>query len=522
MPTGRRRVGLVAVHGIGRQKRGVTAERIACAFAERFSRTTISYEAKARVLVVKTDDVELRIYEAYWADILDGEAVAGTFRSSRLGAIAWMPIVLRAPARDRRIAIALALLFLLSSPLLAVVGFFRILFDRCQRALDEVPADVVNYCDSAINSPRCPRHCRRAAGQITARVLTQLRQSAADGCDQTYVFGHSLGSVIAVRTLLRADLDAARVGGLITTGSPLRHLLRAYPELVDSEAWRCLGLSWHNFFDPLDLIARPTPLALRTATTIDHQSYGWAGAFSSHFAYERSSSFLREVGSLIFGASPRRSGRLMFWRWLGVVVAAGRDALFLAALVFSYAIGFVGSCAFLVAFVESGGQDPSTQLPTDPVLDYHVLIAPQLVMWATILLSIVVGMFGVAYAGASAFRAVGARKAYSNVAHARPLARLAARESRLLASLDLTLQQRSLAFVVMRHLIAPAAVVLLVLGLIFLTVDGMWAEFYPPAPVQIAPTALCNDDHYSFEFVRDPCMHHKGVHWWLLPPWSKP
>jgi len=104
---------------------------------------------------------------------------------------------------------------------------------RLQRLLDEVPADVVNYCDSAVGiaSTTHPALCGVAA-EISSRVAATIEQSVEDECDETYLVGHSLGSVIAIRTLLNVDTKSARIVGLITTGSPLRHLLRAYPDLV--------------------------------------------------------------------------------------------------------------------------------------------------------------------------------------------------------------------------------------------------------------------------------------------------
>jgi hypothetical protein len=95
-------------------------------------------------------------------------------------------------------------------------------------------------------------------------LLTQRLQREVDECDRLVILAHSLGSVIAVDTMLRSPQVLAPLKQLdfVTMGSPLRRLFHGFfPEIYSSVDAINLDLrnninrfGWVNIYRPLDFI----------------------------------------------------------------------------------------------------------------------------------------------------------------------------------------------------------------------------------------------------------------------------
>jgi hypothetical protein len=488
----RRRVGVITVHGIGRQQPGMTRRRVATSLHRALPTARRFYDPTASAEILATEDTEVFIYEAHWADILSGARIAGSFRFARFGALIWYALLSpKSRLTDRAIAPVALLMMLAVTPLVVILTFCRAYSSRLQTLLDDVPADVVNYCDSASTLSITRPELHSAASEITSRITERIERATKDGCDATYMVAHSLGSVIVVRVLLREKRLTSRISGLVTTGSPLRHLARAYPELLAARR-SSLDIEWHNFYDPLDVIARPTPKPLRTSHTHDHRSFGWGGLFSSHFRYERSSQFTRVISEWAWGAPPQR------WGWavtkpLGLAIAAIRDLAFVAVLLLAYSVG-AGVCV-VVAGITLVSQTPQ---PDDFLLDLKVVYFPHLIQWTLIFFGvgfvcsatgIVVSTLGAALSGRPTTMPLVGRRAFSALRALR-LSDIGKRRAALVGN------------------------VCLCVGVAFAVLMWVWGTFFPPF---ILPTALCNDDTLSWEVPQSrACVSHGGIHWWLV------
>src|SRR5262245_16163691 len=85
-----RRVGIVVIHGIGRQRPGETRDRFAEALGRAFPSAMATHEGPSAT-VLHIGDSQVRIYEAYWADLLSGFGVARSFTYRRMASLAWHP-----------------------------------------------------------------------------------------------------------------------------------------------------------------------------------------------------------------------------------------------------------------------------------------------------------------------------------------------------------------------------------------------------------------------------------------------
>jgi len=190
-----------------------------------------------------------------------------------------------------------------------------------QRLVNDYVHVVLNYVYSALGEmPEGDRlHC--AAERVVDSFRTMLKRASDDGCCELQVVAHSLGSLVAYQGLMgewRQDLAVLdRVTTLHTIGSPLEKIRFFWPEVIAATE-RCQQqpasarsgrrLVWHNFYDPLDVIAGKLKRFDAKASLQNHRVRGAAGLISSHTVYERSSRFVSVVTNGLFGCStaPKR------------------------------------------------------------------------------------------------------------------------------------------------------------------------------------------------------------------------
>ena len=79
-------VGLLVVHGVGRQKEGESSAKL----IEGLSRMD-GVEIGTSEDVLRIDGTDVRVFEVYWADLLTGAEIERTFDSRDLQTVAWFP-----------------------------------------------------------------------------------------------------------------------------------------------------------------------------------------------------------------------------------------------------------------------------------------------------------------------------------------------------------------------------------------------------------------------------------------------
>jgi hypothetical protein len=244
--TGDGPVGLVLVHGIGTQRQG------------EFSELVLEGLFRAH------EKPDVRVYEAWWADILQGEAVRDSFDRWSVQSVAWFPWLnlrarlLRGRSRISPLVWTIVLARLALTLQVGLTVARRSAFVASY--LDEKAADVFNYVDSADGAVDADLPRAVAARCAEQRLVAALEQARQDGCGDIQIIAHSLGSVIAYRVLagLHGGAPAPEVGRLVTRlytlGSPLEKFALVWPRLVPVGDAAGSTLRWDNFDDPLDPI----------------------------------------------------------------------------------------------------------------------------------------------------------------------------------------------------------------------------------------------------------------------------
>ncbi|SDI31022.1 hypothetical protein SAMN05192558_10777 [Actinokineospora alba] len=388
-------VSVVLVHGIGAQAIGDTLSKflrgLETTLVDRPNLIRVD-EATARVTVA---DKTVTVHEAWWADILGGDTVRGTFRPLDIHVLAWFPWlnlkfaayanrpVVRAILWTLVLAPAAVLMQLTARVWLPVASFFMRMRrgDSTERftmgpLFDEVLADVGNYLASAGRATRPGSSVADAAARIQQRVIDAVRAANPDGTRRVVVVAHSLGTVIAYHALagtlaakpgaavpLLAGEDAERVSHLITIGSPLAKIRWIWPMLVSphaSLATRIPNLSWTNLRDRLDLVAGKLRHQTTWGPVHDIPLFGRAWLATAHTAYERDPDFTEVLLSAL-GVERRPTHELSVAtrvRLLAVSLGSIAAALFL--VVFALAVSLAASAAVL--FVLAGSFALATAL----------------------------------------------------------------------------------------------------------------------------------------------------------------
>jgi hypothetical protein len=396
---------LLVVHGIGAQQPGETVDKLARGLRlvdPAFTLTSVSGGMAATI-----GGQPLRLYEVYWADLLEGEKMRGAFLMNELQSLSWFPWfnLRRGNYRPLRYSFLKLTFWCVVLP---VVNFF-VLFtyygvqlfaqiwtgatgtsqhvtsarfaSRVQeaarrttsptafdRVLDEYVGDVLTYVNSAgqafyreKDEPPVAPELQDVCPRIVQRFHEQLVQAHLDGCASIHVVAHSLGTVVAYHALsgFGGNPSAINVDGLraaqakvtrvYTIGSPLEKIRFFWPRLAPAARPRHeMTLRWDNFVSFFD----PVSGMLRTfddwGPVNNHRLLG-GGFVMGHVVYEHSAVFLGALTEGLCGSRLRLKQSLGA-RLRGLLVLAG-ETLF-APAVLGIAIG-AGAGLFMVtaAFV---------------------------------------------------------------------------------------------------------------------------------------------------------------------------
>jgi hypothetical protein len=320
-----RSIGLVVVHGVGRQKPGETVDMLRQAFialpavgsrhgtlagrrpAPEAAASAADPEAR---LVLDIDapggGVSIRLYEAYWADLSTSRSYG---RRDAVRYRLWLLWTLVYPVRNffghryRPVPVA-PLAFLRWFLELAATGVAAHLTDLALRAalglvgrgreIDRVLLDYGGDVFRYVSGNRAP---------FLARFREAFARAAAENAE-VQILGHSLGSVIAYDALTAGILrpeEAAKLSALHTWGSPLDKFYFVWPhrlrfELAPLPPHPPRWVNWHRRFDPfggrLDFFG--SVHGLRAPENLRAKGPGWFAA--AHTDYWTNP---RVIGSLL-------------------------------------------------------------------------------------------------------------------------------------------------------------------------------------------------------------------------------
>ncbi|MGH3672624.1 MAG: hypothetical protein ACRDSH_18650 [Pseudonocardiaceae bacterium] len=211
--------------------------------------------------------------------------------------------------------------------------------------------------------------------QIQLRVDRQIERAVKDGCMEIHVLAHSLGSVIAARTLLSQQAPN-QVDTLVTTGSPIAKVMHLWSGVISEPQAGVLPFRWLNFYDRLDPIGGGVDSVIRGRRVKETGFVGWGGVTASHGAYERNNLFLSHMGALLGSETnirvPAKS------RLMELIRALAIDLAFAGVVVGSFVLGVtifaaLGAVFGVIYSMASAGQSESSPIPylTSPPVTPH-------------------------------------------------------------------------------------------------------------------------------------------------------
>lgn len=374
-------VGLLVVHGVGKQKQGETLDGVLKGLEVAYgNKLSIQREDKGYALI-KGLNRPIHIFEVYWADLLHGEIVKGTFDVDRVFEIVWFPLLnYKSGLLPRRLSktYVLSWTFILAplssflatgiqgAQLLGAVltglkrssplrqrqleieksqTFWENVRQKADMAveqptivddmLDQVAGDVFNYTQGVINAfPEVNDQSAmlaRNAEEIHNRFRQTAQQAIDKGCNELQILAHSLGTVVAFRSMCPeinnndADIDTpVHLSRFYTIGSPLEkfrffwpRLLQgaangpAIPQLDDSARLasfqaenKNFPMSWDNFYNRSDLVSGQLLSFDGWPEPTNHKAQGLGGMIRSHVSYNRNPKFLSLFGKGLTGTEP--------------------------------------------------------------------------------------------------------------------------------------------------------------------------------------------------------------------------
>jgi hypothetical protein len=354
-------VGVLVIHGIGEQEPGDTLAKLWHGLRRIFPQMA---EKPAAGEPVTLGGRPVRFYEVYWADLLMGERVIGTFDFDEFSSLAWFPLfnqLYGAYAKEpyprwtifrHSVSLSLGGFALLivywgarlfaqlwgglrdvgkrrtDSSELAGKNWIeraRLIAEQTshektavERMLDEYAADVLTYINSAgdtFNPERkVPEELRRVHGEIMDRFDDQLVRMRSDGCRSIHIVAHSLGTVVMYHALRGLGPEAAARTGrpglseamasvehLYTIGSPLEKIRYFWPGLrPQTNLAGERPIAWDNFVSYFDPVAGMLRRYGEWGPVNNHRLLG-GGFLSGHVIYERSDAFLGRLTEGLFG-----------------------------------------------------------------------------------------------------------------------------------------------------------------------------------------------------------------------------
>jgi hypothetical protein len=353
-------IGVLVIHGIGAQQRGETLAKLWTGLRRVIPQVP---EKPAEGESVTLCHRSVRFYEVYWADLLMGELVSGTFDSDEFSSLAWFPLfnqIYRAYVREPYplwkvfwftivLPPAVVALWVVYSGASLCAQIWRGVRQRSdgspeppevsgmtfiQRAkfyanktneptvvdklLDEYAADVFNYINSAggnFSSKReVPDRLRHVYHHIIDRFYDQLCRAQNDGCQSVQIVAHSLGTVVMYHALrglrqeeaARPDIEAlsqamATIEHLYTIGSPLEKIRFFWPWLrTEKNFVGARTIMWDNFVSYFDPVASILR-RYREWGPVDNCRLLGGGFVTGHIVYERSAVFLGKFTQGLIG-----------------------------------------------------------------------------------------------------------------------------------------------------------------------------------------------------------------------------
>jgi len=315
-----------------------------------------------------------RLYEVYWADLLEADAVRGTFNPLEFNSLAWFPWLNRkAGLYSESYGLQVFLWTVLLSPLAlfglvagsVYAGLFTLAGKSFKAVLDRTLADVTNYATSV--GQAAPQGALVGiADEILARFRAAHERAEAAGCGEIHVVAHSLGTVIAYHALTgysheTVNVDATpppmRVCSLYTIGSPLEKIRFIWPTLIRERplafkvapSWP--SLTWENFHDRLDFVSGKLRHRQSWGEVRNHGLLGRGGLVRAHVVYQGDPVFLRVVGERLFAAASQ--ARLSLGRRsVLAAMSLGESAVFLLLFVaapLAFAFGLTAIIGLLFA-----------------------------------------------------------------------------------------------------------------------------------------------------------------------------
>jgi hypothetical protein len=379
-------IGLLVVHGIGSQRRGRSLEGLLVGLGRAYGDAlTVTRPTDDQARIEGIGPAPVHAVEVWWADLLDGEAVRGTFNFDRVWEVVWFPRLNRRAGTlppevcpSGRVARWTVILAPLSALLYATYIGTRVLAapfrspdappemapsvapTRFDDLMDRVAADVFNYANGLRGAfPEGDEHAALAARvrQIRVRFEEAAATAVSAGCREIQVVAHSLGTVIAFTSMNAAPGGApagdppARISRLYTIGSPLEKFRFFWTRLLegseggpaiaaDGGAIAAAGdppMRWDNFSSRLDLVSGRLQAFPGWPEAENHAVPGLGGLMSSHTAYNGNAAFLETLGEGLGGppppARPSRAQRVRRAVWAALQnLALPLGLLVLAAL----------------------------------------------------------------------------------------------------------------------------------------------------------------------------------------------
>ena len=439
-------VGVLVVHGIGAQEPGETLAKLESGLRRVLPEMPETLEEGEAVTL---GGRSVRFYEVYWADLLKGERVHGTFDMNELSSIAWFPLFnhLKRTYAQEPYPFRTVLLWTIVLPL---VGFTVMMsywgarlfaqlygalrhrpappppsgttfFQRAKAAaddtahgpnavdkmLDEYAADVFNYINSAGDTFAAEResgkHLRPVYREIIDRFYNQLMRARSDGCECVQIVSHSLGTVVTYHALRglrfeesRANRDAVAaamncIEHVYTIGSPLEKIRFFWPWLRCAE--NLVGqrtVPWDNFVSYFDPVAGMLRRHTEWGAVKNHRLLG-GGFVSGHVVYERSPIFLETFTRGLLG-KPVTLQRTLGQRSKDLLLLLGETLLAPAGLLLLVSVGAMlwVAMALLVPFLVSLPfrffYDPETW---GPILDSAALVFGAMFLFVLLIVPVI-------------------------------------------------------------------------------------------------------------------------------------
>lgn len=351
-------VAVLVIHGVGVQQPGETVGKLLKGLRGVIPASDSNSFENGTAGTLK--DRQVRFYEVYWADLLQGPVTRGTFILADFQCLAWFPWLnfWRGAYNKGAYSKLTILWWLLVLPVMNFLLYFayfgarlatqlwEAMPGRSPRAervrpadraseytlidhlLDEYVGDVVNYINSAGDAfyrtekeRPVSEHIRHVHRPIIDRFYEQLVSAKADGCQSIHIVSHSLGTVIMYHALRGLRLDeveeadlptirnaAALVDHVYTIGSPLEKIQFFWPALKPLE--NLIGdrrINWDNFVSWFDPVAGRLRRYDDWGSVRNHRLLG-GGFIRGHVVYERSPVFLGRLTAGLCG-TPLYSNR---------------------------------------------------------------------------------------------------------------------------------------------------------------------------------------------------------------------